>query len=88
MIGDNRAMARKVLIVEDDEAMAVALKDGFTYEGYEVSMAADGALGLQKASEDGADLMILDVMLPRSTRSSVSSSVPTTTSPSRSASWS
>jgi len=67
MIGDNRTMARKVLIVEDDEAMAVALKDGFTYEGYEVSMAGDGALGLQKASEDGADLMILDVMLPKMT---------------------
>jgi DNA-binding response OmpR family regulator len=66
-MGDNRTMARKVLIVEDDEAMAVALKDGFTYEGYEVSMAADGALGLQKASEDGADLMILDVMLPKMT---------------------
>lgn len=60
-------MTRKVLIVEDDEAMAVALRDGFTYEGYEVAMANDGALGLQKASDDGADLMILDVMLPKMT---------------------
>ena len=60
-------MTRKVLIVEDDEAMAVALRDGFTYEGYEVSMADDGAVGLQKASEGGADLMILDVMLPKMT---------------------
>lgn len=60
-------MARKVLIVEDDEAMAVALRDGFTYEGYEVTMANDGAVGLQKATETGADLMILDVMLPKMT---------------------
>ena len=60
-------MSRKVLIVEDDEAMAVALRDGFTYEGYEVIMATDGATGLKKASEDGADLMILDVMLPKMT---------------------
>ena len=60
-------MARKVLIVEDDEAMAVALRDGFTYEGYEVAMATDGAAGLQQASELGADLMILDVMLPKMT---------------------
>ncbi len=60
-------MARKVLIVEDDEAMAVALRDGFTYEGYDVAMASDGAAGLQQASESGADLMILDVMLPKMT---------------------
>ncbi len=60
-------MTRKVLIVEDDEAMAVALRDGFTYEGYEVSMAGDGALGLQKATDEDADLMILDVMLPKMT---------------------
>jgi DNA-binding response OmpR family regulator len=60
-------MTRKVLIVEDDEAMAVALRDGFTYEGYEVAMATDGAAGLQQASEQGADLMILDVMLPKMT---------------------
>ena len=60
-------MSRKVLIVEDDEAMAVALRDGFTYEGYEVAMANDGALGLEKASQGGADLMILDVMLPKMT---------------------
>ncbi|MDX1644011.1 MAG: response regulator transcription factor [Thermoanaerobaculia bacterium] len=58
---------RKVLIVEDDEAMAVALRDGFTYEGYEVAMATDGATGLERASEEGADLMILDVMLPKMT---------------------
>jgi DNA-binding response OmpR family regulator len=58
---------RKVLIVEDDEAMAVALRDGFTYEGYEVSMAGDGVLGLQKARNENADLMILDVMLPKMT---------------------
>ncbi len=55
----------KVLIVEDNEAMAVALRDGFTYEGYEVHMAEDGPKGLRLASESGADLVILDVMLPK-----------------------
>jgi two-component system alkaline phosphatase synthesis response regulator PhoP len=54
-----------VLIVEDDEAMAVALRDGFAYEGYDVRLARDGAAGLQLAVEGGADLILLDVMLPK-----------------------
>lgn len=56
---------RKVLIVEDDQAMAVALRDGFTYEGYSVHVARDGAAGLRMAEERSHDLVILDVMLPR-----------------------
>ncbi len=55
----------RVLIVEDDEAMATALKDGFAYEGFEVSLARDGAAGLRMAGENQPDLIILDVMLPK-----------------------
>ena len=55
----------RVLIVEDDEAMAVALRDGFAYEGYEVRVAKDGAEGLRMAQEGEQDLVILDVMLPK-----------------------
>lgn len=58
-------MKRKVLIVEDDKAMGVALRDGFTYEGYDVVFAADGAEGLRLAAGKDLDIMILDVMLPR-----------------------
>jgi DNA-binding response OmpR family regulator len=56
---------RKVLIVEDDQAMAVALRDGFAYEGYAVQVARDGEDGLRLAGEKSHDLVILDVMLPR-----------------------
>jgi len=56
---------QRVLIVEDDQAMAVALHDGFEYEGYAVLIARDGASGLRLASERGWDLIILDVMLPK-----------------------
>jgi two-component system alkaline phosphatase synthesis response regulator PhoP len=55
----------KILIVEDDEAMAVALRDGFRYEGYDVTLAKDGSTGLQLAKETSPDLIILDVMLPK-----------------------
>ena len=55
----------KVLIVEDDEAMAIALRDGFVYEGYDVRLARDGSAGLKQATENSPDLIILDVMLPK-----------------------
>lgn len=58
-------MSKKILIVEDDEAMSVALEDGFTYEGYEVTVARDGEEGLAAAQENPPDLMILDVMMPK-----------------------
>jgi two-component system alkaline phosphatase synthesis response regulator PhoP len=60
-----QANSRRVLIVEDDQAMAVALRDGFVYEGYTVQVARDGQSGLKMAAERGLDLVILDVMLPR-----------------------
>jgi two-component system alkaline phosphatase synthesis response regulator PhoP len=56
-----------VLIVEDDEAMSVALRDGFASEGYSVRAAKDGEAGLRAAREQPPDLLILDVMLPRMT---------------------
>jgi two-component system alkaline phosphatase synthesis response regulator PhoP len=55
----------KILIVEDDPAMSVALRDGFEFEKYAVEMAADGEEGLRIASRGDHDLMILDVMLPK-----------------------
>jgi DNA-binding response OmpR family regulator len=55
----------RVLIVEDDAAMAIALRDGFAYEGWDVAAVADGATGLQLARDEPPDLLILDVMLPR-----------------------
>ena len=56
---------RKVLIVEDDEAMAVALQDGFAYEGFEVTLARDGEKGLELGRSSSPDLIILDVMMPK-----------------------
>jgi DNA-binding response OmpR family regulator len=58
---------RRVLIVEDDEAMSVALRDGFAYEGFAVSLATDGEAGLRLAATESPDLILLDVMLPKIT---------------------
>jgi two-component system alkaline phosphatase synthesis response regulator PhoP len=56
---------KRVLVVEDDEAMAVALRDGFDYEGFEVTVARDGESGLKQARTTSPGLIILDVMLPK-----------------------
>lgn len=58
-------MNTRILIVEDDPAMSVALRDGFEFEKYAVDLAADGEEGLRLASRGDHDLMVLDVMLPR-----------------------
>jgi DNA-binding response OmpR family regulator len=55
----------EVLIVEDDDSMAVALRDGFAYEGFAVTLARDGEAGLRQASTGSPDLLVLDVMLPK-----------------------
>ena len=54
----------KVLIIEDEPNMVLGLKDSCEYEGYEVSVALDGKEGLEKASTEKPDIILLDVMLP------------------------
>lgn len=58
-------MARaKVLIIEDDAALAEVLSYNLKQAGYDVFVARDGADGLQQAQLRGPDMIILDLMLP------------------------
>lgn len=57
-------MAHKLLVIEDDEAMAAYIVKGLTEEGYTVDRAADGRDGLFLASDGSYDAIILDRMLP------------------------
>jgi DNA-binding response OmpR family regulator len=57
-------MAR-ILVVEDDPAIALGLEDDLTLEGYEIEIAKDGESGVTRAREGSFDLVLLDVMLPR-----------------------
>lgn len=54
----------KILIVEDEEAIAELEKDYLELSGFEVEVANDGATGLTKALNEEFDLLILDLMLP------------------------
>lgn len=57
-------MAR-ILIVEDDEAIAVALEDDLRLEGYDVEVVQDGEAAVRRGREGRFDLVLLDVMLPK-----------------------
>jgi DNA-binding response OmpR family regulator len=54
-----------MLIVEDEPALVRGLCDLFRDEGFEVAAARDGEAGLEAALAGQADVMLLDVMLPR-----------------------
>ncbi|MCK5086296.1 MAG: response regulator transcription factor [Melioribacteraceae bacterium] len=55
---------KKILIVEDEESMRLGLVDNLKFEGYEVDIAEDGKIGLEKIKKNVYDLILLDVMLP------------------------
>jgi DNA-binding response OmpR family regulator len=55
----------RLLLVDDDIDLATMLRDYLEQEGYRVSLAHDGATGLQEALTGRYALVILDVMMPR-----------------------
>ncbi len=57
-------LSKKVLIVDDDEALVQALNERLTEAGYIVSSAPDGQKGLDAALGTQPDLIILDVAMP------------------------
>jgi len=58
------AVAR-ILLIEDEPALARGLSDTLRANGFEVTVAADGERGLDAAMRGDADLILLDVMLPK-----------------------
>jgi two-component system alkaline phosphatase synthesis response regulator PhoP len=58
-------MAGKILVVEDEEVIRMALGDRLANEGYTVEFAADGEEGLRNATGGSFDLIVLDIMLPK-----------------------
>jgi len=57
-------MKGRILIVEDDSAIAMALRDRLTNEGYQAECIGDGLEGLKRAVDVRWDLIVLDIMLP------------------------
>ena len=56
--------SNRILIVEDDAAIAAIERDYLSVSGFEVEIAEDGNSGLRKGSTGAYDLILLDLMLP------------------------
>ena len=57
-------MPKRILIIEDEKALAALLSDYLAADGFTVEARADGPSGLQAALSGGFDLVLLDIMLP------------------------
>jgi DNA-binding response OmpR family regulator len=56
---------QRILVIEDELPMRVALQDSLESEGYRVITAAEGESGLRRALAEKPDLILLDIMMPR-----------------------
>lgn len=54
----------RILVVEDEQKVARALREGLEHEGYDVSVAHTGEDGFFLVNTEGFDLLVLDLMLP------------------------
>lgn len=57
-------MSNRILIIEDEKAIAELEKDYLELSGFEVEVVNDGQIGLKRALDEDYDMFILDVMLP------------------------
>lgn len=58
------AQPKRILLVEDDPALALGLVDALEFEGFEVTHARTGQDGIHVAKDKRPDCIILDLMLP------------------------
>ena len=56
---------KKILIIEDDEALVKMYSIKFKNEGFNVDYALDGEIGLKRLQDTEYDLILLDLMLPK-----------------------
>ncbi len=56
--------ARTILVVEDEEALAIGVRDALTHAGFKVSLCHDGTSALELIRASTPDLVVLDLMLP------------------------
>jgi len=61
----NAFAMKRILLIEDEPGLVMTLTDRLAREGYSVESAADGESGLERASANAFDLLLLDLMLPR-----------------------
>jgi two-component system, OmpR family, alkaline phosphatase synthesis response regulator PhoP len=63
-LGSDVAVGRSILILEDNETLALGLRNSLEIEGYKVECVTDGNDGLAWLEQNDPDLVVLDLMLP------------------------
>jgi DNA-binding response OmpR family regulator len=63
-LGSDVAVDRSILILEDNETLALGLRNSLEIEGYKVECVTDGNEGLAWLEKNNPDLIVLDLMLP------------------------
>ena len=58
-------MAYRILIVDDEESIRIALQRLLEYNGYETRLAEDGFRALEMVVEENPDVVLLDIKMPR-----------------------
>jgi DNA-binding response OmpR family regulator len=58
-------LLERILVVEDEHSMRLALRDCLAAEGYRVLLAENGEIGLSKGLSENPDLIVLDIMMPK-----------------------
>ena len=58
-------MAKKILLIEDEQLMIELLEKKLAQEGYEMTVAKDGAEGLEKMRNEKPDIILLDIIMPK-----------------------
>jgi two-component system, OmpR family, alkaline phosphatase synthesis response regulator PhoP len=62
--GSHESVDRSILILEDNETLALGLRTSLEVEGYRVDCVTDGTAGLAWLEQHNPDLIVLDLMLP------------------------
>lgn len=58
-------MAKKILLIEDQELIISLLQRKLIGSGYDVALARDGEEGIKKIKETNPDLILLDIIMPK-----------------------
>jgi CheY-like chemotaxis protein len=61
---DREARMKRILVVDDEEAIRLLYKEELTDAGYQVDLAADGAEALRRVEQARPDLMTIDLRMP------------------------
>lgn len=63
-VAANSRKMKRILLIQDEPELAPTLRDNLQCEGYSVEVAPDGEAGLERATRDYFDLIVLDIALP------------------------